>query len=234
MKSGLVGVWTYSFTCWPVVRYICSPASNSGYLVSCACVLSYLVSKDENKKRASKARSLHSLERGHCFRASALLGNLLYLALPFRHQKDWSEVKVAQLCLTFLRPLGLYRPWASLGQNTGVGSLSLLQGIFPTQGLNPGLPHCRRILYQLSCREAQKDWYWWIRESLKWGKYSLSCTDIWITADGLWRRDFSRDPRKGQLNFMTLRGTCMVESYRGERRVLCADKLGCESSLCPS
>jgi len=30
------------------------------------------------------------------------------------------------------------------------GSLSLLQGIFPTQGLNPGLPHCRRILYQMS------------------------------------------------------------------------------------
>ena len=41
-------------------------------------------------------------------------------------------------------------PWNSPGQNTEVGSLSLLQGIFPTQGLNPGLPHCRRILYQLS------------------------------------------------------------------------------------
>ena len=39
---------------------------------------------------------------------------------------------------------------SSLGQNTGVGSLSLLQGIFPTQGSNPGLPHCRRILYPLS------------------------------------------------------------------------------------
>ena len=35
-------------------------------------------------------------------------------------------------------------------QNTGVGRLSLRQGIFPTQGSNPGLPHCRRILYQLS------------------------------------------------------------------------------------
>ena len=49
-----------------------------------------------------------------------------------------------------LRPQGLYSPWNSLGQNTGVGSLSLLQGIFPTQGSNPGLSHCRRILYQLS------------------------------------------------------------------------------------
>ena len=45
-----------------------------------------------------------------------------------------------------LRP----HPWNSLGQDTGVGSLSLLQGIFPTQGSKPGLPHCRRILYQLS------------------------------------------------------------------------------------
>ena len=36
------------------------------------------------------------------------------------------------------------------GQNTGVGSLSLLQGIFPTQGSNTGLAHCRQILYQLS------------------------------------------------------------------------------------
>ena len=46
-------------------------------------------------------------------------------------------------------------PWTiqsmnSPGQNTGVGSLSLFQGIFPTQGLNPGLPHCRWFLHQLS------------------------------------------------------------------------------------
>ena len=51
-----------------------------------------------------------------------------------------------------LPPQGLCRPWNSPGQNTGVGSRSLLQGIFPTQGSNPGLPHCGRILYQLSYR----------------------------------------------------------------------------------
>ena len=49
-----------------------------------------------------------------------------------------------------LQPHELYSPWNSPGQNTGVSSLSFLQGIFPTQGLNPGLPHCRQILYQLS------------------------------------------------------------------------------------
>ena len=58
-----------------------------------------------------------------------------------------------------LQPHGL--PWNSPGQNSGVGSLSLLQGIFPTQGSNPGLPHCGQILHQLShegspvTREAQ-------------------------------------------------------------------------------
>ena len=49
-----------------------------------------------------------------------------------------------------LQPDGLYNPWNSLGQNTGVGSLSLLQGSFPTQGSNIGLLHCRQILYQLT------------------------------------------------------------------------------------
>ena len=59
------------------------------------------------------------------------------------------KVKVVQLCPT-LQPHELYSPWNSPGQNTGVGSCSLLQGIFPTQVLDPGLPHCRQILYQPS------------------------------------------------------------------------------------
>ena len=49
-----------------------------------------------------------------------------------------------------LQPHGLHSPWNSPSQNTGGGSCSLLQGILPTQGFNPGLLHCRRILYQLS------------------------------------------------------------------------------------
>ena len=60
-----------------------------------------------------------------------------------------SEVKISQLCPT-LRPHGLYSPCDSSGKNTGEGSLFLLQWIFPTQGLNHGLFHCRQILYQLS------------------------------------------------------------------------------------
>ena len=54
---------------------------------------------------------------------------------------------ICESCLVvsnYLPPRGLYSPWSSPGQNSGVGSCFLPQGIFP------GLPHCRRILYQLS------------------------------------------------------------------------------------
>ena len=61
----------------------------------------------------------------------------------------WSEVEVTQLCPTLCDPTDCTL-WNSPGQNTGVGSLSLLQGIFPGQGSNPGLLPCRQILYQLS------------------------------------------------------------------------------------
>ena len=99
------------------------------------------------------------------------------LPLPSPMMKVKSESEVAQSCPTLSDPMdcsppgssvhgifqarvlewgaiafsdGLHCPWNSPGQNTGVGSLSLLQEIFPTQGLNPDLSHCRQILYQLS------------------------------------------------------------------------------------
>ena len=65
-----------------------------------------------------------------------------------------------------LRPHGLYNPWNSPGQSTGVGSLSLLQRIFPTQGWNPGLLHCQQILYQLSHK--------WSPRILEWVAYPFS------------------------------------------------------------
>ena len=70
-----------------------------------------------------------------------------------------NEVKVAQSRPT-LPPYGLYSPWNSPGQNTGVGSLSFLQGIFPTKGSNPGLPYCRQILYQLSHKGSSRILEW--------------------------------------------------------------------------
>ena len=59
-----------------------------------------------------------------------------------------------------LPPHGLYSPWHSPSQNTGVGSLSLLQGIFPTQGSNPGPLHCRQILYYLNHQGSPRILEW--------------------------------------------------------------------------
>ena len=70
-----------------------------------------------------------------------------------------------------LRPHGLYSPWNSLGQNTGVGSPFLLQGIFPTQRSNPCLSHCRRILYQLSHLGSLR--------ILEWVAYPFSSRSSW-------------------------------------------------------
>ena len=64
------------------------------------------------------------------------------------------------------RPHGLYSPSNFPGQNTGVGNVSLLHGIFPTQGSNPGFLHCRRILYQLRYRGSP--------QKLKWVAYPFS------------------------------------------------------------
>ena len=77
-----------------------------------------------------------------------------------------SESESRSVVSDSLQPHGLYSPWNSPGQNTGVGSFSLFQGIFPTQGSNPGLSHCRRILYQLSHKGSPR--------ILEWGAYSFS------------------------------------------------------------
>ena len=111
-------------------------------------------------------------------------------------------------CVRLFEPHGLYSPWNSPGQNTGVRRLSLLQGIKPrdrTQGLNPGLLHCRWILYQLSHKRSPRkvEWVvypfssrssqprnrtrvscvagrfftnWAIREALKWKLFS----HVWL------------------------------------------------------
>ena len=81
------------------------------------------------------------------------------------------KVKVAQSCLTLCNPMDC--PWNSPGQNTGVGSLSLLQRIFPTQGLNPGLLHCRWILYQLSHKGSPR--------ILEWVLGHFSCVQLSVT-----------------------------------------------------
>ena len=73
----------------------------------------------------------------------------------------WSEVKWQSLSRVWLFAIPwTIQPMEFFSQNTGMGSLSLLQGIFPTQVLNPGFPHCRRILYQLNHKRSPRILEW--------------------------------------------------------------------------
>ena len=95
----------------------------------------------------------------------------MYLEVRFKTRRDlknhpvifclWSEViwKLSSLSDS-LQPHGLYSPWNSPGQKTGMGSCFLLQGIFPTQGSNPGLPHFRQILYPLNHKGSPRILAW--------------------------------------------------------------------------
>ena len=76
-----------------------------------------------------------------------------------QHYKAVSEwvSESRSVLLDSLRLHGLYSSWNSPGQNIGVGNHSLLQGIFPTQGSNQGIPHCRQMPYQLSHRGSLGD-----------------------------------------------------------------------------
>ena len=71
----------------------------------------------------------------------------------------WKWKSLSRVWL-FVTPWTIYSSWNSLGQNPGMGSHSLLQGIFLTQGSNPGLPHCRQILYQLNYKGSPDTQGW--------------------------------------------------------------------------
>ena len=103
---------------------------------------------------------LLKVSRAECY----ILLYLLVWQVKNENESQWVVSDSLQRC-------GLYNPWNSPGQNTGMGSLSLLQGIFPTQGSNPGLPHCWWILYQLSHKGSPR--------ILEWVAYPFSSRSSW-------------------------------------------------------
>ena len=80
-------------------------------------------------------------------------------------------------------PHGLYSPWNSTGQNTGVFSLSLLQGIFQAQGSSPGIPHWRQILHQLSHKGSQRTLEWVACPFSSRASLPSNWTDVYSFAD---------------------------------------------------
>ena len=131
--------------------------------------------------------ALRTLSLNHCEAAPGATLNKIVISEPFSAQW-WSGVRLwrrilhlgglsAGVLSPFIRPLS---PWSShpppppfpgiglpssQNQHHGpaVGSLSLLQGIFPTAGSNPGLPHCRRILYPLSHKGSPVPGTGWLK-----------------------------------------------------------------------
>ena len=100
-----------------------------------------------------------------------------------------------------LWPHGLYRPWNSPGQNIGVGKLSLLQGIFPTHGSNPGLLHCRQILYQLSHKGSPRILEWVAYSFSKWSSWPRNRTRVSCIAVGFFTNWAIREGYSGILLF---------------------------------
>ena len=98
------------------------------------------------------------------------LHKMIHLVKELPNIKE-SKSESCSVMSNSLQPHALYSPWNSPSQNTGVGSLSLFQGIFPTQGWNPCLPHCRQILYQLSHKGSPS--------ILEWVAYPFSSGSSW-------------------------------------------------------
>ena len=100
--------------------------------------------------------------------------NYVYIHMCiFIHVHTHMLCLVAHSCLTLCDHMDCSSPGScssvhgnSPAKNTGVGCHAILQGIFPSQGSNPGLPHCRLILYHLSHQGSPR--------ILEWVAYTFS------------------------------------------------------------
>ena len=111
----------------------------------------------------------------------------------------------AQLCPTLCDPMDCNPPGSSVhgdspGNSSGVGCHALLQDIFPNQGSNPGLPHCRQILYWLSHnserrKKAFHNWavyeYWGDKESTFTSVIKEEVMLDWAKCHGAWQKGSS-------------------------------------------
>ena len=132
-------------------------------------------------------------------------------SLSCRNKVPPAATKTPRVVSSSLRLHRLYSPWNSPGQNTGVGSLSLLQGIFPTQGSNLGLQHCGQILYHLSHKGSPR--------ILEWVAYPFSSgssrprnqTRVSCIAGGFftnWAIREAQDPVQPKINKYFLKVDC--------------------------
>ena len=133
-------------------------------------------------------------------------------------------MKVAQSCPTLCNPM--HSPWNSPGQNTEVGSHSLLQGIFPTQQSNPGLLYHRQILYQLSHQGNPGILEWVVYSFSKGFSWPRNLTTVSCIAGGFFTSWATRTPQ-------TLLVSAIIWKNQGTRKEIVTNvgALGISNSL---
>ena len=118
--------------------------------------------------------------------------------------KSSLEIENNSVVSSSLQPHGLYSPWNSPGKNTGVGSCSLLQGIFLSQGLNPGLPHCRQILYQLSHQGSPRLLEWVAYPFFSGSSWPRNQTGVFCIVYGFFTSWATREALKSSLRIYNI------------------------------
>ena len=130
---------------------------------------------------------------------------------------------VAQSCLTLCNPMDCSLPGSSVhgdspGKNTGIGCHALLQGIFPTEGLNPHLPHCRGFFYLLSHKGSPRLLEWVAYPFSKGSSQPRNWTRVSWIAGGFCTSWATREAHFARLSFI-------IHHYKLLNRVSCTPQL---------
>ena len=130
-------------------------------------------SYDKPRQHINKRQRHHFVDKGSYSQSHGFPSSHVWV-WDLDHSEDWKWKSLSHVQL-FATPWTLCdSPWDSSGQNTGVGSCFLLQESFPTQGSNPGLPHCRQLSLQGSPEGwAVKNWCFWIVLEKTWESFGL-------------------------------------------------------------
>ena len=112
---------------------------------------------------------------------------------------------LALSCLTLCNPMDCIPPRSSVhgdspGKNTRVGCHAVLQGIFPTQGSNPDLPHCRQILYRLSHQGSPRILEWVAYPFSRGSSRPRNQTRVFCIASGFFTSWATREAHKFKAN----------------------------------
>ena len=131
-------MWNFTHKIWDALGYILPSILNPSGTRDQFCGRQLFHRPGSRRWFGDDSSALHVL----CTLFLPLLHQLHLRPLGIRLQRLGKKWKLKSLTHVpdSLRPPGLYSPWNSPGQNTGVGSLSLLQGIFPTRGIKPRSP----------------------------------------------------------------------------------------------